>query len=218
MNKEFDPTEHYIRMTVKEQIELIGELWSIYEALCKGLAETSVDIFKGRSMIAAATQRIGKLLGLDKITNATSEEEESQNGSIREETVTGDEATRFHNLLENPPYNPEKDKMIDDAIRAFPNPDEPTEIDLEIVGILPELEIVKVEVDGKETEVVLLKKEEVVPRSDVVISDEHADTFIKMVDEPVFNKGMADLMREATDTFPTEVSIFPIVTEEEEKE
>lgn len=78
MNKEFDPAEHYIRMTVEEQIELIGELWKIYETLCEGLAETSVDIFKGRSMIAAATQRIGKLLGLDKIAEATSEKEENE--------------------------------------------------------------------------------------------------------------------------------------------
>jgi len=75
MSKEFDPTERYIKITIDDKILTTGELWSIYEALCDGLAETSVDIFKGRSMIAAATQRIGKLLGLDKITEAADEEE-----------------------------------------------------------------------------------------------------------------------------------------------
>ena len=78
MSEKFDPMENFIRVTVEEKIELIGELLSIYEALCKGLAETSVDVFKGRSMIAAATQRIGKLLGLDKITNASEEKEENE--------------------------------------------------------------------------------------------------------------------------------------------
>ena len=78
MSEKFDPSKHYIRMTVKEQTELIGELWSIYEALVEGLAESSVDIFEGRKMIAAATQRIGKLLGLDKITKAAEEKEENE--------------------------------------------------------------------------------------------------------------------------------------------
>jgi len=75
MSEKFDPMENFIRVTVEEKIELTAELWSIYEALVEGLAESSVDIFKGRKMIAAATQRIGKLLGLDKIAKAISEEE-----------------------------------------------------------------------------------------------------------------------------------------------
>ena len=76
MSKKFDPVEHYIRMTVQDKIETVGELWSIYEALVEGLAESSIDIFEGRKLIAAATQRIGKLLGLDKITKAASEEDD----------------------------------------------------------------------------------------------------------------------------------------------
>ena len=77
MSKEFDPTERYIKITIDEKIMTTSELWSIYDALCAGLAETAIDIFKGRSMIAAATQRIGKLLGLDKIAKAASEEEDN---------------------------------------------------------------------------------------------------------------------------------------------
>lgn len=76
MSKRFDPVEHYIKIHAQDKIDLVGELWSIYEALVKGLAESSIDVFEGRKMIATATQRIGKLLGLDKITKAASEEED----------------------------------------------------------------------------------------------------------------------------------------------
>ena len=70
------PAKDYIRVLVQDNIETVRELWLIYEALVEGQAESSIDIFEGRKLIAAATQRIGKLLGLDKITKAASEEDD----------------------------------------------------------------------------------------------------------------------------------------------
>jgi len=56
----------------------------------------------------------------------------SDNLEIFEETIIGNNATRFYNLLKNPPKNPKRVKMIKDALRLFPEPDEPTEIDIEL--------------------------------------------------------------------------------------
>ena len=70
------PAKDYIRVLAEDKIETVRELWLIYEGLVEGLAESSIDIFEGRKLIAAATQRIGKLLGLDKITKAASEEDD----------------------------------------------------------------------------------------------------------------------------------------------
>lgn len=42
------------------------------------------------------------------------------------------------------------------------------------------------------------------PRTEVVISEEHTDEFIEMVDNPKFNPKMAQLMKEAKETFPEE--------------
>lgn len=42
------------------------------------------------------------------------------------------------------------------------------------------------------------------PRIEVIITEEHSEEFIEMVDNPKFNPEMARLLREAKETFPEE--------------
>ncbi len=51
---------------------------------------------------------------------------------ITEEIITGEEAIRFRDLLENPPDDPERISIIEEAIRKFPEPNKPTEIDIKM--------------------------------------------------------------------------------------
>ena len=49
-----------------------------------------------------------------------------------ETLITGEEAIRIYDLLQNPPQNQEKDRIITRAMEEFPNPDRTTEIDIDI--------------------------------------------------------------------------------------
>ena len=53
---------------IRERTKTVKELFEIYEEIVLGLAELPLGDDNGRKRIARATQRIGKLLGLDKIT------------------------------------------------------------------------------------------------------------------------------------------------------
>ena len=54
----------------------------------------------------------------------------SKNIEILEETITGPAAVRFYKLLKNPPKDPEREKMIKDALRLFPEPNKPIKVDI----------------------------------------------------------------------------------------
>lgn len=65
MSKETKPKRPDIPLTQKA---ITVELWEIYEEIVLGLAELPRGDDNGRRRIAGATERIGNLLGLDKIT------------------------------------------------------------------------------------------------------------------------------------------------------
>lgn len=50
--------------------------------------------------------------------------------------ITGEAAIKFKMMLDNPEkYNPkwkEQQKMMKEALEAFPDPDEPTEVDIDL--------------------------------------------------------------------------------------
>ena len=46
--------------------------------------------------------------------------------------MTGEDAVRFYELLTNPPDNPEREAFIREALQRFPDPDKPTEIDIDL--------------------------------------------------------------------------------------
>ena len=81
MSETYDPMDNFIRVTMEEKRELTGELLDIYEELTLGLCYLASDTLAdaGRRRIASATLRIGKLLGLDKITKAADESGERLN-------------------------------------------------------------------------------------------------------------------------------------------
>jgi hypothetical protein len=56
----------------------------------------------------------------------------STNLDLLEEKVTGSAAVRFYNLLKNPPKDPKREKLIKEALRLFPSPNNPTEIDVDL--------------------------------------------------------------------------------------
>ncbi|MCF2137337.1 MAG: hypothetical protein K9W43_08900 [Candidatus Thorarchaeota archaeon] len=49
-----------------------------------------------------------------------------------EDVITGKEAIRFYSLIMSPPENPLREKIIEDALRKFPNPEQPTEVDIDL--------------------------------------------------------------------------------------
>ena len=56
----------------------------------------------------------------------------SNNLKLLEEKITGSAAVRFYNLLKKPPIDPKREKLIKEALCLFPNPNIPTEIDVDL--------------------------------------------------------------------------------------
>ncbi len=51
---------------------------------------------------------------------------------VAEEMVTGEEARMLYDFLMNPPDDPQRDRLIEEALKEFPNPEEPTELDIDL--------------------------------------------------------------------------------------
>ena len=66
------------------------------------------------------------------IKEIKSEGSNSNTINLLEEKVTGSAAVRFYNLLKNPPLDPKREKLIKDALRLFPNPNNPAELDVDL--------------------------------------------------------------------------------------
>ena len=49
-----------------------------------------------------------------------------------ENEITGEAAIAFFNKLKNPPKNKKRDKMVQNALNIFPNPDQPQEIEIDL--------------------------------------------------------------------------------------
>jgi len=58
--------------------------------------------------------------------------EEYSKQELVEEVVTGDEAVLIYDLLMNPPEDPERIKFIEEALQEFPEPDKPSEVDIDL--------------------------------------------------------------------------------------
>ena len=66
IEQSFKSREAIIIAAREEQIKTLTELWEIYEALAESLLEE--DIVELRSKAATQIQRLGKVLGFDKVT------------------------------------------------------------------------------------------------------------------------------------------------------
>jgi hypothetical protein len=69
---------------------------------------------------------------LDKTEVHIDEALKSKNIEILEDIITGDNATHFYMLLKNPPKNPKREEKIKESLQLFPEPDKPSEIDIEL--------------------------------------------------------------------------------------
>jgi hypothetical protein len=49
-----------------------------------------------------------------------------------ENEISGEAAIQFYNKLKNPPKNKKRDKMVNEALKMFPNPDQPQEIEIDL--------------------------------------------------------------------------------------
>ena len=56
----------------------------------------------------------------------------SKNIEILEDIITGKNAIEFYTLLKNPPKNPKREKKIIESLDLFPEPDKPSEIDIDL--------------------------------------------------------------------------------------
>jgi hypothetical protein len=66
------------------------------------------------------------------IKEIKSERSNSNTTNLLEEKVTGSAAVRFYNLLKTPPRDPQREKLIKEALRLFPHPNNPAEIDVDL--------------------------------------------------------------------------------------
>ncbi len=64
--------------------------------------------------------------------NAIPNKFQYQNFEIYEEKINGDAAIRLYNLIFKPPKDPEREKIIKEAIKLFPEPEKSTEIDIDL--------------------------------------------------------------------------------------
>lgn len=57
---------------------------------------------------------------------------EVQNSKISEEVITGDAAIRFHDLLFNAKPDPIRKRIIEDAIKLFPEPEKSKKLEINL--------------------------------------------------------------------------------------
>jgi hypothetical protein len=67
-----------------------------------------------------------------RVNELKNEDLNSKNIKLLEEKITGSAAVHFYNLLKNPPIDPKRGKIIKEALYLFPDPNNPTEIDVEL--------------------------------------------------------------------------------------
>ncbi len=67
-------------------------------------------------------------LGVEKLEKKS----EAQASPLVEIEITGHSARRLAELLAHPPKDPRRKKLIQDAVKKFPEPGRPTEIDIDL--------------------------------------------------------------------------------------
>ncbi len=51
---------------------------------------------------------------------------------LSDDVITGEDAVRFYELITSPPKDTLRERIIEEALQRFPNPEEPTDVDIDL--------------------------------------------------------------------------------------